>query len=78
MLTADGMKLRGGVLTGTAGENVGDLIMDGKKPLHLPWRLEPLHDPLSSSGRLMGIFRTVVQALVLAVLDARQDLALGG
>jgi hypothetical protein len=30
------MKLRGGVLVGTAEEHVGDLIVDGKKPLHLP------------------------------------------
>ena len=72
------MKLCGGVLAGAAGENVGDLIVDGKKPLYLPWRLEALHDPLSSSGRLVGILRTVVQSLVLAMLDARHDLPLGG
>jgi hypothetical protein len=36
------MKLRGGVLVGAAGENVSDLIMGRKKPLHLPRRLEPL------------------------------------
>ena len=30
------MKAGGGVLAGTAGENVGNLIMDGEKPLHLP------------------------------------------
>jgi hypothetical protein len=64
-------------LVGTAGENVGDLIMGGKKPLHLPRRLEALHDPLSSSGRLMGILRPVVEALVLAVLHAGHDLTLG-
>jgi hypothetical protein len=58
------------------GKNVGDLIMDGKKPLHLPWRLEPLHDPLSPSRRLVGI-RPVVEAFVLAMLDAGLDLPLG-
>src|SRR6202034_2685747 len=31
----------------------------------------------SSSGRLVGIFRTIVQSLVLAMLDARHDLPLG-
>src|ERR1700754_2855371 len=29
------------------------LIMGGKKALNLPRGLEPLHDPLASSGRLM-------------------------
>jgi hypothetical protein len=29
------MKFSGGVLVGTAGENVGDLIMGGKKALNL-------------------------------------------
>src|ERR1700742_1153421 len=71
------MKLCGGVLARAAGENVGDLIMDGKKPLGLPWRLEPLHDPLSPSCRLVGTLRPVVEALVLTVLDAGHDLPLG-
>src|ERR1700742_4977322 len=34
---------------GTAGENAGDLIIGGRKPLHLPWRLGALHDPLFES-----------------------------
>src|SRR3954465_9843375 len=72
------MKLGGSVLVAAAGENVGDLIMGGKKPLHLPRRLEALHGPLSSSRRLMGILRPVVEAFVLAVLDTRHDLTLGG
>src|SRR3978361_2216835 len=71
------MKLGGVVLVGAAGENVGDLLMGGKKPLHLPRRLEPFHDPLSSSGRLVGVLRPVVETLVLAMLDAGHDLALG-
>src|SRR3954451_11917777 len=72
------MKAGGGILVGAAGEDVGDLIMDGQKPLHLPRRLEALHDPLSSSRRLVGILRPVVEAFVLAVLDAGHDLPLGG
>ena len=74
---AGGMKPGGAVVAGAAGEEVGDLIMDGKEPLHLPRRLEAFHDPLSSSGRLVGIFRPVVEAFVLAVLDAGHDLPLG-
>ena len=36
------------------GKKIGDLVMDGKEALNLSRGLEPLHDPLSSSGRLMG------------------------
>jgi len=61
-----------------AGKNIGDLVVDGKEALDLPRRLEPLHDPLSSSGWLMGVFGPVVEAFVLSVLDARHDLPLGG
>src|ERR1700730_11416244 len=43
--------------------------MSGKEALNLPRRLEPLHDPLSSSGRLMGVFGPVIEALVLPMLD---------
>ena len=68
MLVAGEMKRRGGLLVGAAGENVGDLIMGGQKPLHLPRRLEPLHDPLSSTRRLVGILGSVIEAFVLAVL----------
>jgi hypothetical protein len=32
------------------GKTVGDLVMGGKEALNLPRRLEPLHDPLSSSN----------------------------
>jgi hypothetical protein len=48
--------------------------MGGKKPLHLPRRFEPFHDPLSSSHRMVGVLRTVVEAFVLAMLDAGHDL----
>jgi len=55
------------------GRKIGDLIMSRQKPLRLPRRLEPLHDPLSSSGRLVGILRPVVEAFVLPMLDAGHD-----
>jgi hypothetical protein len=51
--------------------------MAGEEALSLPRQLEPLHDPLSSSGWLMGVFGPVIEALVLAMLDPRHDLALG-
>jgi hypothetical protein len=35
------------------------------------------HDPLSSAGRLVGVLRPIVEAFVLAVLDAGHDLTLG-
>jgi hypothetical protein len=37
-----------------------------------------LHDPLPSSGRLVGILRPVVKAFVLPMLDTGHDLPLGG
>src|SRR3984893_16027658 len=72
-----GPEVRGGVVCSAAGENVGDLVMGGKEALNLPRRLEPLHDPLSPSGRLMGVFGPVIEALVLPMLDPGHDLPLG-
>jgi thiosulfate dehydrogenase len=37
--------------------------MSRKEALNLPRRLEPLHDPLSSSGRLMGVFAAAAYAM---------------
>src|SRR5256885_8387946 len=51
--------------------------MSEKEALNLPRRLEPLHNPLSSSGRLMGVFGPVIEALVLPMLDPGHDLPLG-
>src|SRR5438105_7094665 len=76
-LGAAGPEVCGGVVVSAAGEHIGDLIMGGKKALSLPRRLEPLHDPLSSSGRLMGVFGPVIEALVLPMLDPGHDLPLG-
>ena len=64
-------------MVSAAGENVGDLVMSGKEALNVPRRLESLHDPLSSSGRLMGVFGPVIEALVLTMLDPGHDLPLG-
>ena len=57
-------------------EEVVDLIVGGQEALRVPGRLEPLHLAFSSAGWLVGVFRPVVQPLVLAVLDAGHDLLL--
>src|SRR6478736_7894328 len=76
-LGAAGQEVGGGVVVSAAGENVGELVMSGKEALNVPRRLEPFHDPLSSSGRLMGVFGPVIEALVLPMLDPGHDLPLG-
>src|SRR5271163_4909133 len=65
------------VAVSAAGENVGDLVVSGEEALNLPRRLEPLHDPLSSSRRLMGVLGPVIEALVLPMLNPGHDLPLG-
>ena len=50
-------------------KEIGELIVNRQEPLRLARRFEPLHDPLPSPRRLMRIFRTVVQAFVLTMLD---------
>jgi hypothetical protein len=78
LLGSSRMKLCDGVLVGAGGKNVGDLIMGGKKPLHLPpGRLEAFHDPLSSSRRLVGVLRPVVEAFVLTAQHSLADGSLG-
>ena len=52
-------------------EEIGDLIVNRQKLLDLSRQFEPFHHPLSSPRRLMGIFRPVVQALVLAMFDPK-------
>ena len=52
--------------------------MDGEKALGMAGGFEPAHRSLSLSGRLMGQFGAVVQPLVLAVLDAQQQLLASG
>src|ERR1700719_1975143 len=59
------------------GKTLATWVMSGKEALNLPRRLEPLHDPLLSSGRLMGVFGPVIEALVLPMLDPGHDLPLG-
>lgn len=58
-------------------EEIGELIVNGQEALRLSRRFEPLHDPLSSPRRLMRIFRSVIQAFVLAILDPQRHVPAG-
>jgi hypothetical protein len=58
-------------------EEVVDLIVGGEEPLRLAGRFELLHLPLSAARRLVRVFRSVVEPLVLAMLDAGHDLSFG-
>jgi hypothetical protein len=58
-------------------EEVVDLIVGGEEPLRLAGRFELLHLPLSAAGRLVLVFRSVVEPIVLAMLDAGHDLSFG-
>ena len=48
---------------------VGDRIVNGDKSLEVSGGFEPLHDLLSPPRRQMRILRSVVEALMLAVLE---------
>ena len=52
-------------------EKNGDLIVNGAKLLSLLRRYEPLRDSLSSARGLMRILRSIVEPLVLAMLNSR-------
>ena len=69
--------LGGSAMIAAEMEEVVDLIVGGEEPLRLAGRFELLHLALSSARRLMRVFRSVVQPLVLAMLDAGHDLSLG-
>ena len=51
-------------------EEVVDLVVSGEEPLRLAGRFELLHLPLSAARRLVRVFRSVVEPLVLAMLGA--------
>ena len=67
------MEFSGGFLMALKVREVGDRFMDGQKWLSLSGRLEPLHDPFS--GRKVRILGSVVQTLVLPVLDIWHELS---
>ena len=75
-LAPGGAILDGRHLMAAEQEEVVDFVMGGKEALCLAGRLEPLHLPLSSSSRLVGVLRPVVQSFVLPVLDGGHHLSL--
>jgi len=73
----DGSILTGGQAVAAARKEVVDPVVGGEKALSVPRRLETLHLPLSPSGGLVRVLCSIVQPLVLPVLDAGHDLPLG-
>ena len=69
--------LGGSDVIATEVEEVIDLVVGGEEALRLTGRFELLHLPLSAARRLVRVFRSVVQSLVLAMLDAGHDLSFG-
>jgi hypothetical protein len=59
-LGSGGSILTGGAVIAAEVEEVGNLIVSREKALGLAGRLEALHLPLASPGRLMRILRSVV------------------
>src|SRR5215212_2911518 len=73
-----GSILGGGAVIAAEMEEIVDPVMGGEEALGLTGRLEALHLPLASSGRLVRILCSVIQALMPPVLDRGHDLTLGG
>ena len=76
-LTPDYSVLLNGKMVAAEIKEVTDPGLGREKALCLAGRLEALHLPFSSSGRLVRVLGSVVQALVLAVLNPGQDVLLG-
>src|SRR3954449_3791363 len=72
-----GTVLAGGDMAAVEMGEVVDLIVGGEETLCLARRLEALHLALSSARRLVRILGSVVQALMLAMLDTGHNLPLG-
>src|SRR3954466_12558204 len=71
-----GAILAGGEVIAAEVEEIVDPVMGGEEALGLARRLEALHLPLASSGRLLLILCSVIQALVPPVLDRGHHLSL--
>src|SRR3954465_6486782 len=69
-LGSGGSILGGRAVIATKVEQVADLVVGGEKALGVAGRLEALHLPLASSGRLVRILRPVIQSVMLPVLNA--------
>ena len=58
-------------------EVLGNRSIGGKKALGVSWRLECLHAALTLAHGLVGVFRTIVEVVVLPMFHAREELPLG-
>jgi hypothetical protein len=70
--------LRRGKSMTSWSEMLGDGTIRGEKALGVARRLKPLHAPFPLAGGLVGVLCAVVEVVVLAMLDPREDLALRG
>ncbi|KJB90514.1 hypothetical protein N826_39175 [Skermanella aerolata KACC 11604] len=68
--------LAGGDVVSAGVDKVDDGIVDRDEALNVADRLEPLHLSFPSAGWLVGVLGSVVEPLVLAMLDAGHDLPL--
>src|SRR3954449_5029839 len=73
-----GPALGGRAVIAAEVEEIVDPVMGGEEALGLARRLEPFHLPLASSGWLVRILGSVIQALVPPVLDRGHHLTLRG
>ena len=68
--------LGGGEPAAFRSEVLADGTRRGEKTLRVPWGFTPLHPPLALAGRLMRVFRTIVEGAVLAMFHTREMLPL--
>jgi hypothetical protein len=58
-------------------EVLGDGAIGGKEALGVSWGFEFTHASFPLRGRLVRIFRTIIEVAVLPMFDTGQELALG-
>jgi hypothetical protein len=68
-----GLAVISSVGVGGPAEEVGNLVVNGEEALGLLCRLDAFHDALGSSGGLMAVLCSVIQATMLPMLDTRDD-----
>ena len=59
-------------------EEIGDLIVDGQEHLYLSRRFEPSHNPLTSPCRQMRILSSIVEPLMLPMLNVQAHILARG
>ena len=59
-------------------EEIGDLIVDGQEHLYLSRRFDPSHNPLTSPSRQMLILSSIVETLLLPMLNVQAHILARG